>query len=452
MAISAVDLAVMSLRETDYARNVRYRQHWRYYQNLAYEQSRPGLYAKMRSIFNQVTKIVDVDARFTMGERLEVAAEPRAEAAVNKLWGDSDLQREKYLLARYGACCGDAFIKVVDNRAWELNPAPEADAPVKLVVLAPDMVAPRYDPNDRKRMLACKIEYVDGTEVYKEVITDSEILLYDRRKPEKVAVRYPNALGFIPIVHIRNLDIGEEFGLCSFHNLVPTIDALNEIASFMVEIVKLYADPVIVGRGMERGSLRKQTVDEHGRPLATVWWVPTPEGSFELLEWKGNLPDILAFLGRIEASMEKCVPELSLSRVQEQTNASGYSVSLQLMELVRKISEMRGSYFAGIERANRMALRILEAQGTEPFGSYDHEVIGEPILPADDERQLRILQMESQVLGIKSRSTVAAERGIREVEEELRRVDAERAQSRREEAERAERWAQEGWDEDEEEA
>ena len=34
----------------------------------------------------------------------------------------------------------------------------------------------------------------------------------------------------------------------------------------MVEIVKLYADPVIIGRGMDRGSLRTQTVDEAGRP------------------------------------------------------------------------------------------------------------------------------------------------------------------------------------------
>ena len=425
---SLVEQAILSLRETDYTRNMRYRRNWRYYQNIPYTEPRSGVYAKMRAIFNQVTKIVDTDARFTMGERLQVQAEPEVEGALNQLWESSDFQQEKYLLARYGACCGDAFVKVVDNRAWELNPDPDPDVPVRLNIMPPDAVAPRYDPHDRKRMLACKVEYVHGRDIHKEVITPEEILLYDERDPERVAARYPNPLGFIPIVHIRNLDIGEEFGLCSFHNLLPTVDALNEIASFMFEIVKLYADPVIVGRGMERGSLRKQTVDADGRPVATVWWVPTPEGSFELLEWRGNLPDVLAFLDRIQASIERNTPELTLSGLRDRQDMSGYSISLHLIELVRKIGEMRGSYFAALERANRMALRILAMQGKGEFADMSHRIIAEPVLPVDDERQLRILQMENQVLRIKSRATVAAERGVERVEEELRKANADTPQ------------------------
>jgi len=265
--------------------------------------------------------------------------------------------------------------------------------------------------------------------VHKEVITRDEVLIYDSRDPERVAERYPNPLGFIPIVHIRNLDIGEEFGLCSFHNLLPTIDAVNELASFMFDMVRVYADPVIIGRGMERGSLRKQTVDEAGRPVATVWWVPNPEGSFEFLEWSGNLPDVLAFLDRIQMSVERNTPELTLSGLRERQDLSGYSLSLHLVELVRKINEMRGSYFAGLERANRMALRILEIQGHGDFADTTHRIIGEPVLPVDDERQLKALQVENQVLRIKSRATVAAERGIENVEQELRKTDAETGRS-----------------------
>ncbi len=420
-----VEQAILSLRETDYSRNLRYQRNWRYYQNIPYSQPRPGLYAKMRAIFNQITKIVDTDARFAMGERLQIHAEPDVEAAVNRLWEWSGFQQEKFLLARYGSCCGDAFIKVVDNRPWELNPDPDPKVPVRLNVLPPDAVAPRYDPHDRSRLLACKIEYIHGRDIHKEVITPEEILLYDERDPDRVAARYPNPLGFIPIVHIRNLDIGEEFGLCSFHNLLPTVDALNEIASFMLEIVKLYADPVIVGRGMERGSLRKQTVDADGRPVATVWWVPTPEGQFEFLEWRGNLPDVLAFLDRIQASIERNTPELTLSGLRDRQDVSGYSISLHLIELVRKIDEMRGNYFTGLERANRMALQILELQGKGEFPDPSHRIVADPVLPVDDERQLRILQMENQVLRIKSRATVAAERGIEEVESELKQADTE---------------------------
>jgi len=436
MSVGLVDLAVESLEDCDHLRQQRYLRNWRYYINAPYQEGRPGLYAKMRAIFNQVTQVVDADARFLMGEKLQVKAEPEVEGAVNRLWEWSDFQQEKYLLARYGACSGDAFIKVVDNREWELNPHSDKEAPVKLVVLAPEAVTPRYHPHDRKRMLACKIEYVYGleahrptNEVHKEVWTDEEVLVYDGRHPRRVKARYPNPHGFIPVVHVRNLDIGEEFGLCSFQHLLPTIDALNEVASFLLDIIKLYGDPVIIGRGMERGSLKKQTVDAHGRPVATVWWVPTPEGNFEMLEWRGNLPEILGFIGKIEETVRRSTPELVLSGLPDRKDVSGYALSLHLSELQKKIGEMRGNYFHGIEKANRMALRVLEAQGEGKFDDGKHEIVAEPILPADELSQLRALQIENQVLRIKSRATAAAERGIENVEEELARVDEEEAKS-----------------------
>jgi hypothetical protein len=407
MTLSPVEQAILSLRETDFSRSLRYRRNWSYYQNRMYEQGRPGLYARMRAIFNQVAKIVDTDARFTFGERLRLKAAPPVEREINRIWEDSDFQQEKYLLARYGACCGDAFLKAVDNRPWALNPNPDPERPVKLIVLPPDAVSPRYSPHDRKQLLACKVEYIVGRDLHKEVITPTEILLYNERDPYTVKARFPNPLGFIPIVHIRNLDLGEEFGLSSFHNLIPTIDTLNEIASFLVEILKLYADPVIIGRGMERGSLRKQTVDAEGRPVATVWWVPDPQGNFEFLEWKGNLPEVLAFIDRIEAAIQKTSPELALTGFQDRREISGYALSLHLVELVRKITEMRANYFAGLERANRMALRILELQGAGDFPDPSHDILADPVLPVDEEQKLRILALEQQ-LGAKQTTDLSA--------------------------------------------
>jgi hypothetical protein len=90
---------------------------------------------------------------------------------------------------------------------------------------------------------------------------------------------------------------------------------------------------------------------------------------------------------------------------------------------------MRGNYFHGIEKANRMALKMLEAQGEGNFGDGKHTIVAEPILPADDLTQLKVLQIENQVLRIKSRETVAAERGIENVEEELGKVDEEESLS-----------------------
>jgi hypothetical protein len=123
--------------------------------------------------------------------------------------------------------------------------------------------------------------------------------------------------------------------------------------------------------------------------------------------------------------IERSTPELTLSGLQDRKDISGYSISLHLIELVRKIEEMRGNYFTALERANQMALRILEMQGKAEFADMSHHIIADPVLPVDDERQLRVLQMENQVLRIKSRATVAAERGVEEVEKELRKADAD---------------------------
>ena len=72
-----------------------------------------------------------------------------------------------------------------------------------------------------------------------------------------------------------------------------------------------------------------------------------------------------------------------------------------------------------------MALRILAMQGKGEFADMSHRIIADPVLPVDDERQLRVIQMENQVLRIKSRATVAAERGVEEVDAELRKADAD---------------------------
>jgi hypothetical protein len=434
MRLTPLDEALLSLRETPVTRNLRYRRNWQYYLNRPYEEPREnrqrGLYAKIRSVFNAVTKIVDVDARFTMGERLRVQGEPEVVEAVARMWAASDLEQEKYLLVRHGACCGDAFLKVLDNRPWERNPEADPEVPVKLLVLPPDMVDPIYDPLDRKRLVEARIEFLHGRRLYREVWREDEVVFYDPERPERVEASYPNRLGFIPVVHIRNLDIGELFGLSSFHHLLPTLDLLNEIASFLIQEVKIYGDPVIIGRNMEKGDLKKSTVDELGRPSATVWWTPPgePGADFRLLEWEGgNIEHILAFVAQIKQAIEEYTPELVLSRVAQSAPSSGYQVDLQLSELVRKISEMRGNYFHSIEKANRMALRILADQGRGEFPRPEHRVLADPILPADEERRLRVLREEIG-LGLKSRQTAMGEMGLADVAAERERV-AEEAKS-----------------------
>jgi hypothetical protein len=404
------------LRTKEMERLARYRRNWAYYRNEQYSRPeyRRGLFRQIRHLFNQVTKIVDTDARFAMGQHLGVkvaSGEEKAAQALDGAWRRSAMQQSKYLLARYGACCGDAFIKVVGGRD-----------DVRLVVLPPDVVFPEYDPNDRGRMVSCRLEYAAAVQVHKEVWFEDRVEVYDPDSPQAIASVLENRLGVIPFVHIQNLDVGEEFGLCSFHNLLPTLDSLNEIASFLVEMARMYGDPVYVARGVQKGTLEKGMVSEGGRPVSTVWYVPVPDGGIEVLEWRADaMTPALAFMDRIQDSIREAFPELVLGLLKASPEASGYSLRLRLCELERKISEVRANYFAGLVRANELALRAMGFSDVEA-----HEIVADPILPADEEAQQRMLIRDVKDLGIKSRATAARQRGVQNVEAELAAVDAER--------------------------
>ncbi len=405
------------MRTVDAERLARYRRNWAYYKNQQYNRPeyRRGLFRQIRSLFNHVTKIVDTDARFAMGQRLsvKVAQDARGQVAeaIQSAWRASAFQQSKYLLARYGSCCGDAFVKVVRTGA---------DV-VRLVVLPPDVVFPVYDPNDRSRMLSCRIEYGYMARVHKEVWHEDRVDIYDPDAPDTIQASHPNPLGEIPVVHIQNLDVGEEFGLCSFHNLLPTLDSLNEIASFIVEMARMYGDPVYVARGVQKGTLEKGMVSEAGRAVSTVWYVPVPDGGIEVLEWRADaMTPTLAFLAKLEDSIREAFPELVLGLLKAGPEASGYSLRLRLCELERKIGEMRANYFAGIERANQVALRLL-GHGDAPA----HTIVADPILPADEEAQQRMLIRDVKELGVKSRLSAAKERGVEDAEAELAAVAGE---------------------------
>jgi len=416
VVMSAMVNVMGVIRTKEAERLARYRRNWAYYRNEQYSRPeyRRGLFRQIRHLFNHVTKIVDTDARFAMGQHLGVksaSGNGKAAAAIEKAWRRSAMQQSKYLLARYGACCGDAFIKVVGGAS-----------DVRLVVLPPDVVFPEYDPNDRGRMVSCRLEYAANAQVHKEVWFPDRVEIYEPDNPQMIASVLENRLGAIPFVHIQNLDVGEEFGLCSFHNLLPTLDSLNEIASFLVEMARMYGDPVYVARGVQKGTLEKGMVSEAGRPVSTVWYVPVPDGGIEVLEWRADaMTPALAFMDRIQDNIRELFPELVLGLLKASPEASGYSLRLRMCELERKISEMRANYFAGLVRANELALRAMGFSDVEP-----HEIVADPILPADEEAMQRMLIRDVKELGIKSRATAAKERGVQNVEAELAAADAER--------------------------
>jgi len=416
-------------RTSDHDRTSRYSQNRRYYRGLQYQegQAKAGLFQRIRPLFGYVAQIVDTDMDLVMGENLEplYPDQEEASATIQQIWADSEFGIHKSLLVLYGALTGDGYVKVVDNRQWAYNPRPDPKKPVLLNVLKPEIVFPRYNESNREEMECCLIEYSvgEGNQIYGELWTKNAVAVQVPEDWPEPSATWAHEYGEIPIVHIRNLDLGEDFGFSSFHNAHECLDALNELGSFLLETARTYGDPVYVARGVQKGTLEKGMVTETGRAASTVWYVPTPEGVIEMVEFSGNvIGGLNETLDRIDAGFMRTYPELFLQMLRAGADLSGYGLRLRLMPLERKINRMRSNYFAGLKTALGLAMKLL---GQEQADQCDF--VADPILPVDEAEALATQRAEQQ-MGIKSRQSIAEERGIDWVEE-VKRIEEERVAS-----------------------
>src|SRR5690606_21946414 len=199
----------------------------------------------------------------------------------------------------------------------------------------------------------------------------------------------------------------------------------NELGSYMNRILLRYADPTLVVSGMEPPN---KPVFRKGINEDNVYFLTSPEAKMQILEYQGSvLSDIIAQIDHIADNIKDQLPELSLSKIREQSGLSGYAVSLHAADLIAKIEELRGSFANGIEWANALALRAIR-RSTAPLEEFANRIVFEPILPEDEESKLRVWMMEKD-LGLVSRRELLRRQGLTEDEiaQRLQEIDEDRA-------------------------
>src|SRR5690606_19077754 len=235
----------------------------------------------------------------------------------------------------------------------------------------------------------------------------------------------PHPFGEVPVIHIPFLDIGEQYGLSSWHHVQGQVDFVNELGSFSNRILLRYADPVLLGIGMhvgEKPSLRR------GMSSENIFFLPSDNADMRYLEYQGNvLPQIIELIREIADNIRDQLPELSLAQIRAQSGLSGYAVSLHAAELIAKIEEFRGNLANGIEWANALALRAIR-RSNAPLEEFANRIVFEGVLPEDEEQRIRVEQGERD-LGIVSRRELLRRRGLteEEVEERLQEVEQDQA-------------------------
>ncbi|MBZ0252146.1 MAG: phage portal protein, partial [Candidatus Methylomirabilis sp.] len=273
----------------------RYRRSWAYYEMKDYdaeELAEKGLFEATRAdgaaldqarrIFATAAFVVDKNVRTLFQRRLDLRAEdPRAKSALDSVWRENKFQQLKYRIGRFGGVTGDVFLEPIRE-----------DGRVRIELYDSEAVDVDYDPARGGAVRAATIGFRNGEpfenrewEEYVRVLTPEGVETYFDGKldPERSG---PHGLGRVPLVHIRNLDLGYFYGRPSFHAILPALDQLNSMLSRVLAIADRYANPHLVATGCDASGLSHE--------LDRVWTVHNEHGDLRFLEYKGDvLPALL---------------------------------------------------------------------------------------------------------------------------------------------------------------
>jgi hypothetical protein len=410
----------------------RYQRYWNYYTNDQYtreaindrakEAAASGgrdfsaqlqlLYSFTRAFYNPVAETVDMDVDTVFREPTRVSAKQAGKNdALDLILRRSRFAERRMDIVRYGAATGDVYLRV-----------DEYDGDIKLCVHSPDTIRVITSPHDQDRVEYAVISYnytdYSGAQTAEHNRTDIIYPDVIRTFLDGVAYGFDgapavrnNPLGVVPVVHIKNLNIDLRFGLPTYHNVVPTLDAINEVLSFMMNIVKINADPTIIAEGIRAGDLVKGNTAD---PTSTnVWYVPSPRDTAAakphvyMLEWKGNLPDVLGMMRDARNDVVDALPEMHITKMQQQGAYSGFALNAMLFAFVSKATRMRIGYGEGVRRALSMCMAAQEmidgktAEYDPLDPAYDVEIALPQVLPVDEAAAVNqvVSKLEAGLIG-----------------------------------------------------
>jgi hypothetical protein len=240
---------------------------------------------------------------------------------------------------------------------------------------------------------------------------------------ERVVREGPNPYGFIPFVHVANLQPPNSFwGESDLTHLIPLNRELDERMSDQADLIRYHADPPIVFRGIEEHS------DLPVGP-GTVWDLPR-DADVALLEWRGNAPAVQDHIDRVLRAIYDVSETPRTSFGDSGRLLSGVALETELQPLVHRTLRKRVGWTAALRACARAMLLLTVRFGLggtgEGLGAEQIQVVWPQMLPRDDDadvqRNLTLVQA-----GLRSYHTAMAELGELDPASELERVRDDRA-------------------------
>jgi hypothetical protein len=351
----------------------------------------PRLYKGVKALYLPLARAVDVDAGIIPGGWDFAEDTPETfEQARDLLFSWSRWAVNGVLYVHYGAQYGVTGLKVSDLREAKRVIVSPVDPQTFLLI-----PSGTYDPTPAMAILVEKRGSGESQYEYAEVITPASIQTYrngepygyDDREPE-----YPNELGFVPVVEAAHMLTGEPMGECTFQKSIPLLDEVNELASYLADIIKKHVEPQWAVSGAEAGELIKSGDN--------VWFLPAG-GEAKALVAAVDVKGVLEFVQEVRDQVHANLPELAFDELRNKDQIATATLELQLMELVLKVKRCRPNYDEGLVTALRLAGRAAATLGIGELSILDSEDLAldadRAVLPMDPQTEMA-LEMQALAL------------------------------------------------------
>lgn len=312
------------------------------------------------------------------------------------------------LAALYGKVTGDVFIK--------LMPAPKESPfyPLRFVLLDTEGVEVETNPHDRDDILSVTVAY-DFFEDngngrtrrhYREVIDRDGVTAF---VDGEIAPEYSreHRFGFIPVVHVRNLDSGGDvYGESLVSRLVDAQDGLNLLSTDLMDIVRYDGHKttifqnVHIDKGASRDGRTSGEVDlSIGKGL-----VVKGEGRVYKLDQQNDLGAALQEYDRkLDAFYDLAgVPRFSRDMTTHLGSLSGRAIERLYQDAIESTREAQGLYG---ESFRELAVKTAAMLGLSPSGAralWNTDVIAPDVdtLAREHEIGARSIRSVMRKLGI----------------------------------------------------
>lgn len=372
---------------------------------------------------------------------------------IQQIWQWSNWAGNKQVAARHQALYGDMFLKVAQSddrrRVYIQTIEPEhvtdfgVDERDFITYIRFDVPMLRRSVDGSTQPYLHTEEWSKSTGLYRlwesNTMATSFMIMdtAELGQPVKTVEIETMGIDFVPVVHAKFADIGEDRGMGAIVPAIDKIDEANRQATRLAQL--LFRNNNVVW------ALRANGVDAQNRPLpppqlnetdAVGNPTDTPGtvtlGDDQILRLPGTselqslVPSInydaaLHVLQDHMVELEQDLPELIMYRISEMgSNLSGRAVRMMLAPAVARLQEARGNAESALIRAHQMALTMgknagLWDVGTYANGDFDHSFEERDVLPNDELERAQAQQADGTALAQMTSAGVPLELAVQEV-------------------------------------